>query len=210
MIVRSNFGLALAALTCCLAWHAPLSAQGEQTADGLERVKGRFPVTFLRPGASFDKYSRVAMLDCLVEFREDWLQAHNRGKTSATILEAEDEERIKQEVANEFQSVFSEVLGDDSKYEVIAPAVGADVLVLRPALLKVNVGADVYGAQGFNSPVSGVVATLYLEFYDSASGTILARVMDQQSDAANDRTAVRRVFRRWARNVVRVLQEGFK
>jgi hypothetical protein len=210
MSARSNFGLSLAALICSLVWHSPLSAQGERTEDGLERVKGRFPVTFLRPGASFDKYTRVAMLDCLVEFREDWLQAHNRGKTSATALDAEDEERIKQEIASEFQSVFTEVLGDDGKYEVIATAAGADVIVLRPALLKVNVGADVYGAQGFNSPVSGVAATLYLEFYDSASGTILARVMDQQADAANDRTGVRRVFRRWARNVVRVLQSGFE
>lgn len=34
-------------------------------------------LVYVRPGANFSKYDRVALLDCLVEFQKDWQQNYN-------------------------------------------------------------------------------------------------------------------------------------
>src|SRR6516165_11227031 len=51
----------------------------EVTKDGLhlyKRTKER--LAYVRPGATFTQYKKVALLDCYVEFSKDWVKNYNR------------------------------------------------------------------------------------------------------------------------------------
>jgi hypothetical protein len=84
-----------------------------------------------------------------------------------------------------------------------------DVLVLRPALLNVEVSAPDLMTPGINATVvrSAGQMTLFLELWDSTTNTLLARVMDAEADndafakQANRVTNVQaadRILRDWA------------
>jgi len=83
------------------------------------------------------------------------------------------------------------------------------VLVLRPALINIQVSApDLMTAGRSTTYVESAGAmTIYLELWDSASETILARVIDGQADprmygqrssSVTNRAAAERMMRSWA------------
>ena len=85
----------------------------------------------------------------------------------------------------------------------------ADVLLLRPALINVDVTAPDVLSAGMQTTLirSAGDMTLYLEMYDSSTSTLLARVIDPQADdegfaqAANrvtNKVAADRILRHWA------------
>jgi len=166
-------------------------------------------LVYLRPGATFSQYDRVAILDCYVEFEKNWQKDYN---LSAAGLEGrvtdKDVERMKTELAAEFKKVFTEELQDKGGYQVVTTA-APDVLVLRPALLNVEVNAPDLMTPGISATVvrSAGQMALYLELWDSATNTILARIMDAQEDreqfaarsnSATNKAAADRILREWA------------
>jgi len=209
MRYKPGFPAVLLVTLGALGGFGPVAAQTVND-EGLEQVESRFQVTFRRPGAAFDRYTRLAMLDTFVEFRDEWLIDQNRTRSTSTALGPDSETTTATRIAEDFAAAFADTLGDEG-YETIGPAAGIDVLLLRPALLRVDVSADLYAVTDFNSQLSGlqVSFTLYLELYDSVSGTLLARMIDQKADSVRDRADVRRIFRQWARNLAAALERGF-
>jgi hypothetical protein len=104
--------------------------------------------------------------------------------------------------------VFTEELQDKGGYQVVTTA-APDVLVLRPALLNVEVSAPDLMTPGVNATVvrSAGQMTLYLELWDAATNTLLGRVMDAEADRESfaqlsskvtNKAAADRILRSWA------------
>lgn len=175
------------AVTMGLAFSSPLGAQNSPanvSSDGLrlQRNTGS-TVVYLRPGAKFGKYDKVAILDCFVEFDKDWQSNYNsRQNDPSSFVGTNDMNRIKKELAGEFKKIFTQEL-QAGGYAVVDTA-APDVLVLRPAIINLRVTAPDLMTPGINATVvsSAGSATLYLELWDSITNTILARVLDAQAD----------------------------
>jgi hypothetical protein len=116
--------------------------------------------------------------------------------------------------------VFSEQL-EAAGFEIVNHA-GDDVLVLRPAIVDLNVTApDTRGAGRSRTYTSHAgAATLYLEMFDSVTGDIIGRAADRRgsgrsggfatvSNRVTNRAAARREFRVWADKLVEFLTEDY-
>ena len=110
---------------------------------------------------------------------------------------------------NCFREVFVEELSANDGYEMVdAPA--GDVLLLRPAIIDlVATAPDTLSAgRSYTFVDSAGAATLFIEFYDSVSGEILARAIDRKADrshgrmewqsSSRGRADARRILRTWA------------
>ena len=160
-------------------------APPETTPEGLVLQKStKSRIVYVKPGATFTQYNRVAILEPLVEFEKDWQKDYNNSRTglSGRVSDA-DVERMKAGLAAEFKKVFTKELQDKGGYEVVTTA-APDVLVLRPALLNVEVNAPDIMTPGINATVvrSAGQMTLFLELWDSSTNTLLARIMDAAAD----------------------------
>jgi hypothetical protein len=160
------------------------------SSDGLHLVKQTSDrLVYLKPGASFAQYQRVAILDCYVEFQKNWQQNYNMdAPTLDSRVSDADVQRMKTAIAAEFKRVFTQELQKNGGYQVVDVA-APDVLLLRPALINVAVTAPDIQSASMEATIvrSAGQATLYLELWDSATKTILARVMDAK--AANEPVA---------------------
>jgi hypothetical protein len=208
-----------ASLGAALALLAPSEAVAkdppppEVSPDGLHLQKStRNRVVYVKPGATFSQYGRIAILDPLVEFEKDWQDDYNRSRTglSGRVTDA-DVEKMKERLAAEFKKIFIAELQGEGGYQVVDVA-GPDVLVLRPALLNVEVNAPDIMTAGIEHTVvrSAGQMTLYLELLDSTSTTLLARVMDAQADpdtmaqmggSVTNKAAADRILRKWAKEL---------
>lgn len=181
----------------------------EVDSDGLHLVKDtKVGAAYAVPGADLSKYSKVKILDCFVDFVKDWEKDYNLNQLGLNgRVRDKDAENIKKRLAEEFNKEFTKVL--TKKGFPVVDEVGADVLLLRPALINVDVTAPDVLSAGMSTTFvrSAGSMTLYLEMYDSATSTLLARAVDAQADddaygkAANratNRQAADRILRKWA------------
>jgi Protein of unknown function (DUF3313) len=184
-----QFGI-LAGVVISLALTSPPLVQAkeappETTPEGLVLVKStKSRISYVKPGATFTQYQRVAILDPLVEFEKDWKKDYNNSRSGLSgRVSDSDIERMKAGLAAEFKKVFTKELQDKGGYQVVTTA-APDVLVLRPALLNVEVSAPDLMEPGINATVvrSAGQMTLFLELWDSSTNTLLARVMDAAAD----------------------------
>ena len=87
--------------------------------------------------------------------------------------------------------------------------VGEDVLLVRPAIINLDVTAPdlMTASMGMTVVRSAGSMTLYLELYDSATSELLARVMDAQADnrptaqranRSTNKAAADRIIKKWA------------
>jgi len=207
--------LALAASPALAATDPP----PEVSSDGLQLTKStKNRLVYVKPGATFSQYNRVAILDPLVEFEKDWQKDYNRSRTGlAGRVSDADVAKMKERLAAEFKKIFVAELQGEGGYQVVDVA-GPDVLVLRPALLNVEVNAPDVMTSGIEHTVvrSAGQMTLYLELWDSASNTLLARVMDAQADpdtmrqmggSVTNKAAADRILRDWAKELREHLDE---
>ena len=154
----------------------------------------------------------MAILDPLVEFEKDWQDDYNRSRTGLEGRVSDDDvAKMKERLGAEFKKVFIDELQGEGGYQVVDVA-APDVLVLRPALLNVEVNAPDVMTAGIEHTVvrSAGQMTLYLELWDSASNTLLARVMDAQADPdtmaqmggrVTNKAAADRMLRKWAKEL---------
>jgi hypothetical protein len=181
----------------------------EVSSDGLHLIKGsKVRIAYAKPGATLTQFHKVIILDCYVDFVEDWQRDYNMNEVGLSgRVSDKDAERIKKDLGEEFKKVFSEQLAKKG-YEVVEEA-GPDVLVLRPALVNVDVVAPDIARSGRSRTwiESAGGMTLFLELYDSTSGTLLARVIDPQADRSSfpqqasrvtNKAAADRILRGWA------------
>ena len=160
----------------------------EVDSDGLHLVKGtKVRVAYLKPGADLGQYSKVMLVDCFVQFKKNWAKDYNldqiglQGRVSDKKMD-----EIKAALAAEFKRIFTDTLTKDG-HEVV-DTVGPGVLLLRPAILNLDVTApDIKRAGMSNTWVSSAgEMTLYMELYDSASSEIIGRVADPRADRRMD------------------------
>jgi hypothetical protein len=126
-------------------------------------------------------------------------------------------ERIKTGMAELFLEVFTEEL--EKAGIPITEEPGDDVLLLRPAIINLDVAAPDLRTTGRSSSyvTSAGSATLYIEFYDSVTGQILARAADfkkardwgtfQWATSASNRREARALLKQWADMLVQRFNE---
>jgi hypothetical protein len=165
---------------------------------------------WVKPGEDFSQYSRVGLLDCLVAFKKHWRLNHPSVRTH-------DIERIKKSLAEEFRKVFTEELQKNGY--PIATGSGDDVLLVRPAIINLDIVAP-----DTQSDVSSITFTtsagtmeLYVELYDSVSNEILARAVDQrqashigdveETSFSTNSDDARRLLKHWADLLIEKLDE---
>ena len=179
------------------------------THDGLHLVPGtEVAAAWFKPGADFSGYDKVLILEAFVAFKKNWARDHNR--SSVYRVTQKDMEDLKRETAELFRETFVEAISGEGGYPVVEAA-GPDVLLLRPAIIDLDVTApDVARAgRSHNFASSAGAATLYLELYDSVSGEILARAVDRKaanhpgdlmrwSNKVTNRAEAKKLFAGWA------------
>jgi len=182
LVVGVVAAIALVSVPAIQAKEAP----PETTQEGLMLQKStKSRIVYVKPGATFTQYNRVAILEPLVEFEKDWQKDYNNSRRGLEgRVSDKDIERMKAGLAAEFKKVFTKELQDKGGYQVVDTA-APDVLVLRPALLNVEVNAPDMMTAGVNATVvrSAGQMTLFLELWDSSTNTLLARIMDAAADS---------------------------
>ena len=188
--------------------------------DGLVEVEqSAMHAAYINPDADFSAFKRVAMLDAYVAFRSNWQRDQNSSRTRN--IRISDMERIKKDVADLFNDVFTERL-EAAGYEVVNYT-DEDVLVLRPAILDLDITSPDMRSTGGRSRVYSVAtsaATLLLELIDPASGQIVGRGVDRRSGGrtggfatASNRVTntvnARREFGAWADKLIEFLDAHY-
>ena len=181
----------------------------EVSSDGLHLVKdSKVRVAYAKPGASLAKYRKLILLDCYVQFKEDWKHEYNLNEVglSGRVSDA-DLEEMKTKMAAEFKKVFTKELDTEGGYEIVG-ITGPDVLILRPAIINLDPTAPALDSNSaFHRTIvrSAGQMTLFLEFYDSENKELLARVIDPradqfggEADKFHNRVAADRILRHWA------------
>ncbi len=174
--------------------------------DGLELVKSaKVQTLYRRPGATLSGYTKVALLDCEVAFRKNWQRDQS---SSGQRVTSADMDRIRTSLAADFRKVFTEELGKGGY--AITDQAGDDVLVLRPAIVGLDVTSpDVRNAGRSRSfSTSAGEMTLLVELFDGATGEIIARAIDRQTardtgrmmwqSSVSNRAEADRMLRKWA------------
>jgi hypothetical protein len=184
----------------------------EVSHDGLElRENSDLRVVYVKPGATLEPYKRIALLDCFVSFKKNWQRDYNaQARGMGQRVSKKDMERIQRDLAAEFRKVFTKELETDGGYEIVDEG-AEDVLILRPAIINLDVTAPDTRAPGMNRTIvsSAGSMTLYLELYDSLTNDIIARVIDPRADrgrgggaqlgnSVSNKAEAARILRRWA------------
>jgi Protein of unknown function (DUF3313) len=206
---------AAAALCAALSFVCPLgiadtASPPETTPEGLHLYKQtKERIAYVRPGATFSQYKRVALLDCYVEFSKEWVKDYNSDQRDPSrMIRESDLDRAKAGLQKDFKKIFTEELQKGGHFQ-ITDSGGPDVLILRPALINIQVSApDLMSAGRSASFVQSAGAmTIFIELWDSQSNTILARVVDGQADpqlygqrssSVTNWAAARRMMTNWA------------
>jgi len=179
--------------------------------DGLELVQDtKIRVVYMKPGASLDQYKRVALLDCFVAFKKNWQRDHNRNEVGLSRrVSDKDMETIKNKLAAEFKKVFTAELETKGGYEIV-DVTGEDVLVIRPAIINLDVTAPDIMTAGISRSFTADPGqmTLYMELYDSVTNSIIARAIDpqaarnfgtfQMTNSVTNTADADRIIRKWA------------
>jgi Protein of unknown function (DUF3313) len=185
------------------------------THDGLVlQPKTKAALVYLKPDADFRVYERIALLECGVAFKKDWKREHTG--TDPLAVTKKDMDQIRARLAELFAEVFKEELQKNGGYQLVDVA-AEDVLVLRPAIIDLDITAPAAAQTAGRDRTFATSAgqmTLYLEFFDSTTGEVLARIADRQAgremgtmiwqSAATNRAEAERMLRRWAKS----LREG--
>ncbi|HLF29856.1 MAG TPA: DUF3313 family protein [Xanthomonadales bacterium] len=205
---------AVACVTLACALSAPLMAKKselpEVSSDGLHLVPDtKVYAVYAKQGIALGQYTKVKLLDCYVQFKDNYQREYNMDEIGLQgRISTQDMETIKQRLAEEFRKVFTEQL-QKAGHQVVDEA-GPDVLLLRPAIINLDVTApDLMKSGRGNTYVNSAgQMTLYMELYDSASSELLARIIDPEagqeggfgfvaSRVTNQREADL-ILRRWA------------
>ena len=178
--------------------------------DGLQLMPDtKLRAVYMKPGADLSQYDKIALLDTYVAFRKNWQRDHNSDEPFDMRVSDRDMKEIRDRVSKEFAKEMTKVLSEEGGHEMVSDG-GAGVLILRPAIVNLDITAPDVMSPGMNRTyvASAGSMTLYLELYDGATGDIIARVIDPEAadDAGIAQVANRvtntadfdRVVRRWA------------
>jgi hypothetical protein len=220
-MLKNTIGYLVTLLTLVLAGvsYAADEEGGTFNLDGLVAVEeSPLHAAYIDPEADFSVFRRVSILEPHVAFQSNWQRNQNRSRSRN--VRASDIERIKEDVAGLFESVFVERL-EAAGYEVVNYA-DEDVLVLRPAIIDLDVSAPDTrsGGRSRTYTASTGAATIFVELFDSLSGALIGRAADRrsarnsggfamQSNRVTNRSAARREFAVWADQLIAFLDSHY-
>jgi len=215
-MLLGNLGLCMALALGGQTW---AEEPGHVSFDGLVPVPdAKVQMAYIDPEADFSVFKRVAILEPFVSFRSNWQRDQNRSRMHH--ISDRDMKRIKNDVATLFERVFTERL-EAGGYQVVDQA-AADVLLLRPAIIDLDVTAPDTQSAGRSRTWTATTgaATMYLELFDSVSHDILGRAADRQvirhgtgslswSNSVTNMADASRLFGRWADRLVGFLDSHY-
>ena len=185
--------------------------------EGMELIKDTDLATvYADPGADLSIYNRVMLLDATVAFKKNWKRDQNRG--NPLKVKDRDMVKIQEEVAAVFREVFTKELVDGGY--AIADEAGEDVLLLKPAIVDLDVTApDIQSSSVTRSfSESAGEMTLNLELYDSVTNDKIAKATDRKRDnwrgqmewrtSVSNRSDARRMMTGWAKALRSALDEA--
>ena len=207
--------IAVLLITYAMCFALPLAAVADDTAsksfDSLIPVEdAEMAVAYIDPDADFGAFTKVMILEPFVAFQSNWERDQRRGSRGTRgRVSARDMDRIKADVASMFREVFTDVLEANDGFEVVDES-DYDVLLLRPAIIDLDITAPDTNSAGRSTTfvASAGAATVYIELFDSVSGSIIGRAADRRaarstgrmswSNRVMNRTEGRRMMTVWA------------
>lgn len=171
-------------------------------------------LVYTLPDTDFSAYDKAILVDAYVAFKKNWKREHNDGMTRITNREME---KIKGRVATEFRKVFTAELEKQGIPVVAQTETGDDVLIIRPAIINLDIEAPDPMSQVSNvrtvAPSAGQM-TLYAEIYDSVSSQMIAKVLDPEADRGfggmamaqnrvTNKAAEDRIVKKWAETMAK-------
>ena len=186
--------------------------------EGMELVKdSNLATVYADPGADLSIYNRIWLQDATVAFKKNWQRDQNRSRPLK--VRDEDMKRIQEDVATLFREVFARELIDGG-YE-LTEEIGDDVLIVRPAIVDLDVTApDIQRTGGRERSFSESAGemTLNLELFDSITGDKIVKATDRKRDfqrgflqwrtSVSNRADARRMMTSWAKALRSTLDEA--
>lgn len=219
-MTTNRISLSILCLIFSFAAVAPVWAKKDLPAvndEGMQLIKDSDLATvYADPGADLSIYNRVMLLDATVAFKKNWKRDQNRGNTLK--VKDRDMEKIQAEVADVFREVFTKELVDGG-YE-IADAPGEDVLLVKPAIVDLDVSAPDIQSSAITRSFSESAGemTLNLELFDSVTNDKIAKATDRKQDrwrgqmewrtSVSNRSDARRMMTGWAKALRSALDEA--
>ena len=190
------------------------------TEDGLHRLAdSKMAIVYAEPGADLAQYERIQLMDAYVAFKKNWARDQRSKSADKLSVTSRDVEKIKTNLAKEFQQVFRQTL-EDGGYEIVDEA-GEDVLLVRPAIINLDVNAPDTMRAGRSRSYTNTSGemTLYIEIYDSVTGDMIAKALDRKADTARqgyytwtnsvtNKAAATRILQGWAEILLDALNEA--
>ena len=185
--------------------------------EGMELVKdSELATVYADPGADLGVYQQIWLEDATVAFKKNWKRDQNRG--NPLRVRDSDMQKIMDDVATLFREVFTAELVDGGYQMAEGP--GPDVLIVRPAIVDLNVHApDIQTASRSQvySESAGEM-TLNLELFDSLTGDKIAKATDRKRDydrgymqwrtRVSNRADAKRMMTPWAKALRSALDEA--
>jgi hypothetical protein len=186
--------------------------------DGMVLVKNsELATVYTDPGADLGIYKRVMLLDATVAFKKNWQRDQNRG--NPLKVKDKDMVKIQEDVATLFREVFTKELVDGGY--VMADEAGEDVLLVKPAIVDLDVAAPDIPSSTLTRSYSESAGemTLNLELYDSLTDDKIAKATDRKRDYENgyrmqwrtsvsNRSDAKRMMTDWAKGLRSALDEA--
>lgn len=203
-MLRAVAALAAAGLLACAGGPPELDASAPADADGLRPLLNtRFSKAFARPGLDLSRYSRIWLQSAGVEYGEP-PESPYPGQTDWSTAPLQREE-LEAELLDTFRQTFF----PDGAWKM-AEAAGADVLLVRVALVDVEVFVppEPISARAEVLLEASGRATLLFSAHDSVTNQALLRFADRRdfepatglrrSSPLTNRQQVRRTLEAWA------------
>ena len=168
----------------------------EISPDGLELVeKDRRGEIYADPGVDWSVYDQIRLDTATVAFRKNWQRDQNRPPQSFKV-KTEDMERIKAEMSELFDQVFTDELTGKGDYTLDTRNAGM--------------------TRSYTEQAGRM--TLKLEIYDSVTGDLIATASDRQeaprrgymqwTTSVSNKAEARRMLERWAKDLHKRLDEA--
>jgi len=219
-MILNRILFAIMALVLSVAASSPAWAKKSLPAvndEGMELVKdSELAIVYADPDADLSAYDRVWLLDATVSFKKNW----KRNQNSSTMMKVRtsDMVKIQEDVATLFREVFTQELLDGG-YKLTEEA-GADVLLVKPAIVDLDVVSPDIQRASFNRSYSNRAGelTLNIELFDSLTNDKIAKATDRKRDynnnyvewrsSVNNAAFARRMMTSWAKTLRLALDEA--
>jgi Protein of unknown function (DUF3313) len=177
--------LVIALVAACATGTTGTAGYPPVSPEGLRLMPDtKLAAVYMKPGADLSQYDKIALLDTYVSFAKNWQRDTNAAATFENQVSDQDMQKIRESVSREFAREMTKVLTADGRQ--IVTTGGAGVLILRPAIINLQVTAPDLMTPGMEQTfvASAGSMTLYLELLDGKTGDLIARVIDPE--AADD------------------------